>query len=204
MSEFRHAQSSSARWGQLRGITMNLASEVLVPLVAFQFYLSMGGQFPFAKLSVPTILPALAMFAVYFLLYAIFWMPYLAYHTWAQQALSRSQDIRPILKFFWLAVGLPQLANPFAILAAGIYAQNGIAVFLFLMSGMLMVAYLSRRMSWTTERSRQSSRLLEKLEALGRAIIDAPPDLENIHDDSGNASDQYVSRWTVGGMDFPR
>jgi serine phosphatase RsbU (regulator of sigma subunit) len=37
-------------------------------------------------------------------------------------------------------------------------------------------------MSWTAERSRQSSRLLEKLEALGRAIIDAPPDSENITD----------------------
>jgi serine phosphatase RsbU (regulator of sigma subunit) len=180
--ELRRAQSAAARWGQWRGISMSIASEILVPLVAFQFYLSIGGQFPFAELSVPTILLALVMFAIYFLLYAIFWLPYLAYHTWAQQALSRSRDVRPILKFFWLAVGLPQLANPFAILAAGIYAQNGMAVFLFLMSGMLMVAYLSRRMSWTTERSRQSSRLLEKLEALGRAIIDAPPDSENIHE----------------------
>jgi serine phosphatase RsbU (regulator of sigma subunit) len=180
LNEMRHAQSATARWSQWRGISMNLASETLVPLVVFQFYLGIGGQFPFAELSVPTILPALMMFGLYFVLYAIFWMPYLAYHTWAQQALSRSRDIRPILKFFWLAIGLPQLANPFAILAAGIYAQNGMAVFLFMMTGMLMVAYLSRRMSWTTERSRQSSRLLEKLEALGRAIIDAPPDSENI------------------------
>lgn len=179
-TDFQRNQSSSVRWGQWRGIVMNIASEILVPLAAFQFYLLIGGEFPFAQLSIPTILPALLMFAVYFVLYGIFWLPYLAYHTWAQQALSRSRDIRPILKFFWLAIGLPQLANPFAILAAGIYAQNGLAVYLFLMSGMLMVAYLSRRMSWTTERSRQSSRLLEKLEELGRAIIDAPPDSENI------------------------
>jgi len=181
-SEMRRAQSSTARWGQLRSICMNIASEILIPLVVFQFYLFIGGYFPFPELSIPTILPALVMFAGYFLLYAIFWMPYLAYHTWAQQALSRSRDIRPILKFFWLAIGLPQLANPFAILAAGIYAQNGLAVFLFLMIGMLMVAYLSRRMSWTTERSRQYSRLLEKLEALGRAIIDAPPDSEDLNE----------------------
>lgn len=180
LSDFRRNQSSSVRWGLWRGTVMNIASEILVPLAAFQFYLRIGGQFPFAELSIPTILPALVMFAIYFLLYAVFWLPYLAYHTWAQQALSRSRDIRPIFKFFWLAIGLPQLANPFAILAAGIYAQNGMAVYLFLISGMLMVAYLSRRMSWTTERSRQSSRLLEKLEGLGRAIIDAPPDSENI------------------------
>jgi len=173
-------QSSTARWGQWRITIMNLASETIVPLAAFSFYRAINGQFPFATLTVGTIWTALLMFGAYFLLYAAFWMPYLAYHTWAQQALSRSHNIQPILKFFFLAIGLPQLANPFAILAAGIYAQNGIAVYLFLILGMLMVAYLSRRMSWTTERSRQSSRLLEKLETLGRAIIDAPPDSENI------------------------
>ncbi len=177
---FRQSQSSTARWGQWRINVMTLASETIVPLAAFTFYRTVGGPFPFTTLSIEAILPAIAMFGAYFLLYAAFWMPYLAYHTWAQQALSRSRDIRPIFRFFFLAIGLPQLANPFSILAAGIFAQNGIAVFLFMISGMLMVAYLSRQMSWTTERSRQSSRLLEKLEALGRAIIDAPPDMVNI------------------------
>ena len=180
--EYRHTYSSSARWIQLRGISMNIASEILVAIVAFQFYINIGGQFPFAGLSVGTILPALLMFAVFFVLYAAFWMPYLAYHTWAQQALSRKRDIRSIFRFFLLAIGLPHLANPFSILAAGIYAEDGLGVYLFLILGMLIVAYLSRRMSWTAEHSRQSSRLLEKLETLGRAIIDAPPDSENIHE----------------------
>ena len=180
VANIRQTQSSTTRWGQWRVTVMNLASETLVPLAAFTIYRSIGGQYPFIQLSVATILPALIMFGAYLMIYAAFWMPYLAYHTWAQQALSRSHDIRPILKFFILAIGLPQLANPFAILAAGIYAQNGLAVYLFVILGMLMVAYLSRRMSWTAERSRQSSRLLEKLEALGRAIIDAPPDAENL------------------------
>ena len=180
VANIRQTQSSTTRWGQWRVTVMNLASETLVPLAAFTIYRSIGGQYPFIQLSVATILPALIMFGAYLMIYAAFWMPYLAYHTWAQQALSRSHDIRPILKFFVLAIGLPQLANPFAILAAGIYAQNGLAVYLFVILGMLMVAYLSRRMSWTAERSRQSSRLLEKLEALGRAIIDAPPDAENL------------------------
>jgi len=177
---YHRDQSSTARWGQWRINVMTLASETIVPLAAFTFYRAIGGQFPFPTLSIEAILPALAMFGAYLLLYAAYWMPYLAYHTWAQQALSRSRDIRPIIKFFFLAIGLPQLANPFSILAAGIYAQNGLAVYLFMILGMLMVAYLSRQMSWTTERSRQSSRLLEKLEALGRAIIDAPPDSVNI------------------------
>ncbi len=178
----RRNGSTSARWGQWRTAVMNLASETLVPLVAWSVYRAIGGQFPFDDLTPAAILPALVMWAAYFILYAAFWLPYLAYHTWAQLALSRNRDIQPILKFFVLALGLPQLANPFAILAAGIYAQNGLLVYLFFISGMVMVAYLSRRLSWTAERSRQSSRLLEKLEQLGRAIIDAPPDSENLPD----------------------
>jgi hypothetical protein len=179
-SSLAQNHSVTARWMQWRTSIMSLVSETVVPLTAFAIYQWIGGQFPFRTLSIQVILPALVMFGVYFVIYAAFWMPYLVYQTWAQQALSRSHEIDPILKFFLLAIGLPQLANPFAILAAGIYAQNGIAVYLFFILGMLMVAYLSRRMSWTTERSRQSSRVLEKLEALGRAIIDAPPDIENI------------------------
>jgi serine phosphatase RsbU (regulator of sigma subunit) len=45
---------------------------------------------------------------------------------------------------------------------------------------MVVVAYLARRLSWSAERSRQSFRILEKLEALSREIINAPPETENL------------------------
>ncbi|MBN1668421.1 MAG: PP2C family protein-serine/threonine phosphatase [Anaerolineales bacterium] len=168
--------STSTHWGQLRSLSMNLASETLAPILAFKTYLAIGGQFPLQSLAPETIGQALVSFLANFLAYAVLWVVYLVYHTWAQQILTHSNRVQPVIRFFLLATSLPQMANPFAILAAGLYAQNGQIVFIFFMAGMLMVAYLARRLSWSAERSRQQSRLLDKIEKLGRAIIDASPD----------------------------
>jgi serine phosphatase RsbU (regulator of sigma subunit) len=177
---WQRSESQAARWGQVRNITMNLTSETLVPLIALAAYRWFGGQYPFKTLTVESILLALVMFGVHLLAYTLFWGPYLAYHAWAQQILTGNKIVGPIVKFFLLAIALPQVANPFAILAAGLYSQSGIWVFLYFVIGMIAVAYLTRRLSWSAERSRQSSRILEKLETLGRAIIDAPPDSEDL------------------------
>jgi serine phosphatase RsbU (regulator of sigma subunit) len=174
------ATTKSTKWSQTRNFIMNLTSETLVPLVAFQAYLAVGGPFPLTELTIWSIITAMLLFAVHFLGYTIFWAPYLIYHTWTQQEITGNKEILPILKFFFLAIGLPQLANPFAILAAGLYAQNGLWVFLYFTSGMIVVAYLAHRLSWSAERGRQSSRLLEKLEILSRRIIDSPPETENL------------------------
>jgi len=178
--EGSQASSSSARWGQLRSAVFSITSETLIPLSSFTLYQAIGGQYPLHSLTPKTIGYALIMFGVYALLYTLFWTGYLAYSAWAQQMITGKNRIQPIVKFFVLAIGLPQIANPFAILAAGLYAQNSVMIYLFFISGMIVVAYLSRRLSWTTEHSRQQSQMLKKLEQLGRAIINAPPDTENL------------------------
>jgi serine phosphatase RsbU (regulator of sigma subunit) len=71
---------------------------------------------------------------------------------------------------------LPLVASPAGILSAGVYQQNGLAGLLFLLSGLLFVAVLARQLSLIAESSRQKTRQLEKLEELGRAIIQSPPD----------------------------
>jgi len=170
--------SKSARWGQTRNLAMNLMSASLAPLMAFSVYRAIGGFYPFSELTIWSIFKALVMFGIYLGAYTVIWTPYLIYHTWVQQIVTGNRDIRPILKFYFLAIGLPQLANPFAILAAGLYVQNGPGVFLYFIVGMIFVAYLARRLSWSAERGRQSSRILEKLEVLGRNIINAPLEME--------------------------
>ena len=175
-----HSITKSARWGQLRNFSMNLTSDTLVPLIAFNVYRALGGAFPFSELTGRSILIALGMLAVYFAGYAIFWAPYLGFHAWVQYSIVEQEEIGSVLRFFFLATGLSQLANPFAILAAGLLAQNDMTVFLFFISGMVVVAYLAQRLSWSAERSRQSFRLLEKLELLSRNIINAPPETENL------------------------
>lgn len=177
---WRRTPSRTSHWGLIRNFSMNLVSETLVPLIAFSVYTYLGGQVPLRELSIACILKSIALLVTYFIGYAIFWTPYLGYHIWAQHVITSDRNHSEILKFFFLAISLPQLANPFAILAAGLFTQNGLLVFLFFISGMITVAYLARQLSWSAERSRQSTRLLEKIEALGRSIINAPPDTENL------------------------
>ncbi len=176
----REPASNAVRWGQSRSTAFNITSETLIPIASFSVYQAIGGQYPFNTLTPKSIAFALIMFAVYALLYSLFWVGYLAYSTWAQQLITGKNRVQPIVRFFLLAVGLPQIANPFAILAAGLYAQNGLPIYLFFISGMVVVAYLSRRLSWTTENSRQQSQMLNKLEQLGRAIINSPPNTDNL------------------------
>ncbi len=178
--EGREASSAAARWGQLRSAAFSITSETLIPLISFTLYINMGGQYPFAELTPKNIFFALMMFGVYALLYTLFWAGYLAYSAWAQQIITGKNRIQPIVRFFILAIGLPQIANPFAILAAGLYARNGILIYIFFISGMVVVAYITRRLSWSTENSRQQSQMLNKLEQLGRAIINAPPDTDHL------------------------
>jgi serine phosphatase RsbU (regulator of sigma subunit) len=177
---FSRTSSRTTRWGLIRHLTMSLTSDTLVPLIAFYAYLAIGGQNPLTNLTLQNILLAMVLFVFYFAGYIIIWSPYLGYHAWAQRVITGNNNVHPIITFFFLAIGLQQLANPFAILAAGLYDQNGIWVYLFFSSGMLVVAYLARRLSWSAERSRQSFRLLEKLELLSRSIIDAPPETEEL------------------------
>ena len=78
--------------------------------------------------------------------------------------------------FLFIGVNLPNVALPFAILAAGLYTGFGLGVYLFYVVGALLVSLLAHRLSEAVKESHQRSQELAHLEALGRSIIDAPPD----------------------------
>ncbi|MBT3391833.1 MAG: PP2C family protein-serine/threonine phosphatase [Chloroflexi bacterium] len=179
-SNWRNAVSDTARWSQYRNLAINIAGNTLVSLTALTIYIAIGGTYPLSPLSTDTVSRAFGLLALNFALLILLWSGYLLYGVWSQRVLAGSDQINPVLKFFFLAMGLPHMAHPFAILAAGLYAEGGIPVYLFFVSGMLIVAYLTRQLSWSGESSRQQSRMLEHLERLGRAIIDAPPHTENL------------------------
>jgi serine phosphatase RsbU (regulator of sigma subunit) len=83
-------------------------------------------------------------------------------------------------RFFILSFGLPYLANPFAILVAGLYVENGFAIYCFTLIGLFLVALLARQLSMSAEFNRQQSSQLERLEQLGRELIDAPLDASHL------------------------
>lgn len=172
--------SLANRWNLIRNLSADLSTNTFALLLSYSIYISMGAQVPIPGLSLETILPALVALCVHLFLVILIWSGFIIYHLRIQKYISGSNPVRPILVFFLLIFGLPYLANPFAILAAGLYVENGFPIYLFFLSGMVLVAYIARRLSWAVESTRQQSRQLEKLEQLGRAIIDAPPDTSEL------------------------
>lgn len=172
--------NAATRWDNLRNLALTISGFTLPYLVSLQVYSRLGGELPLAGLNLQTILIALAAIAINFVVFFLIWCPYLLYTIYTQRRLTQRSEARPILVFFLLALALPTLAHPFAILAAGLYTLHGLAVFLFFVSGLLVVAYLARQFSWIAESNRQQSRQLERLEQLGRALINGPPDASTL------------------------
>jgi serine phosphatase RsbU (regulator of sigma subunit) len=173
---WRKSSSTAARWNLARNFTFEIAINTFAALVALSVFQLLGGEFPLPGLNVEII--ALAFFAltIHLILTVLLWLGYILYHMRVQKVLSSASSIQPIAKFFSLSFGLPYLSLPFAMLAAGLYIENSLSIYLFFITGLLLVAYLARRLSWTAESNRQRSRQLERLEKLGRALIEAPPD----------------------------
>ncbi len=175
----RGAFNATARWSQLRIFTANLASNVLSFLPALLLYRTLGGTLPMADLNLGTALTGMAAILMQFIFRFIIYSGYIGYVVWGLKY-NLSADPRPALMFFVYAFALPALANPFGILAAALYVEQGPALFTFDMIGLLLVAFLARRLSQAAEVSRQQSRQLGQLEQLSRALLGGPPDASTL------------------------
>ncbi len=179
---WRKPHSKAAGWSQVRTLVQELSIATVAYLLALGFYLRVGGTFPIAELSLRAALPALLALFIQFLIALLIWLPYIAYSIWVQISLTRDGKVGPLLRFMLLAFGLPLLAQPFAILVAGLLVENGILLSLFFILGLVLVGYMGRQLSWAAESSRQQSRQLEKLERLWHDIVNAPPDASTLPD----------------------
>jgi serine phosphatase RsbU (regulator of sigma subunit) len=157
----------------------DLAGKLLPTLTALIVYREVGGKIPIAGLSVHSIALVFLAILVQFVVELLVYSGYFGYVLWSLKV-ELHTPTQPAIRFFFLAFALPALANPFGILTAGLYAQEGLWVFLYGISGFLLVAVLARLLSQTAEYSRQQSRQLEQLEKLGRSIINAPPDASTL------------------------
>jgi serine phosphatase RsbU (regulator of sigma subunit) len=175
LNEYRRATSSSNRWQLWRVYVSALSVTIISSLTALWVYELLGGVIPLSNFSGEVILPAMMAFLLQFAMSVVLVSGYFLYVAWALKAYFDAPT-RPFTIFFVLTFALPAMANPFSVLAAGLYAQNGLPIYLFFMAGLMMVALLARRLSMTAEFSRQQTRQLEELEKLGRALLNAPPD----------------------------
>jgi serine phosphatase RsbU (regulator of sigma subunit) len=177
---WRKPHSKATGWSRLRSLSQELSIATVAYLLALSLYQRIGGTFPLPELSLKAMLPALLALFVHFLVVLLIWLPYIAYSIWVQITLTYKGEVAPLLKFLMLALGLPLLFQPFAILVAGLYIEESIWIALFFVFGLLLVAYIGRQLSWAAETSRQQSRQLEKLETLWHDITNAPPDASTL------------------------
>lgn len=175
--EWRQRTTVEESWGRLRGLSLRLAAAIPFGLLALSLYQRLGGVFPIPDLSLNSIMPALVATLAWSVLALAIYLPFIVYvGLRAVQLTESSASIWSFMQAAIVGVALPALSAPFGILAAGVYAQNGLAVFLLFMGGLLMGSLMARQLSQAIERSQQRSRELEMLEQLGHAILSAPPD----------------------------
>jgi serine phosphatase RsbU (regulator of sigma subunit) len=200
-TSYHREPTSQAYWNRGRIFAADMASDLLVTLIALTVYFWAGGVIPIRNYSIYSILPAMLAIVIQYIGTFLVYSGYITYIIWSLKHFLHT-PIRPAITFFITALTLPVLANPFGILAAGIYAREGLIEFLFIIIGLLLTAILARRLSQAAEYSRQQSRQIEQLEKLGRAILDSPPDGSELSAVlQRNVSSMFSSRltliWTV-------
>ena len=180
LNNWRNTTNQAQRWSLLRTISVAIAISTFAYLVSIAIYEMVGGSFPLSGLSISTILQGFIALGSEFILVVAIMSGYLIYHIGVQKILAEAETIQPIIRFFLIGIGLPFLANPFSILLAGLLVEHGYGIYAFLLMGLMLVAYLARRLSQAAESSRQQSRQLEKLEKLGRDLLEVIPDQSSL------------------------
>lgn len=178
--DWRVSSTPGQRWSLLRALSTTLAVHTFAILVSLTIYKNIGGEFPIPGLTITSITQAFIALISQFFFVLLILSGYLIYHIGVQKILAQSQTIQPLVRFFLISVGLPYLAHPFSILLAGLLIEDGFVIYAFLLAGLVLVAFLARRLSMAAEYSRQQSKQLEKLEKLGRELLEVIPNTSSL------------------------
>ncbi len=175
LTSIYNERTTQTYWNRGRMFLADLASDLLATLIALKVYAWVGGVIPIPDLSISSIIPAFLAIIVQFIGMVLIYSGYIGYVVWSLKNVLHTPT-QPAIAFFVMALTLPALANPFGIVAAGMFITEGIWGFMYIMLGLILVALLARRLSQAAEYSRQQSSQIEQLEKLGRAILDTSPD----------------------------
>jgi serine phosphatase RsbU (regulator of sigma subunit) len=176
--------ASKMQLNRARLLSLDIADQAFMALVTKSIYTRAGGVIPFPGLQLEPFLLALGATLLWYALSRLLWLPYFI-HAQVLPALrlprsERATSLLVILRLYTITEVLPAFIGPFAVLAAGLYSQYGLMLYLFIMIGMLLLALLANLLSKAAERSYHRSRELERLEVLSTAIINAPYDASTL------------------------
>lgn len=172
--------SKGELWNATRNLTVGISCLSLGILISLEIYKFLGGSFPLAGLSVNLIYPAIIALVVYFIVNLLIWSGFILSILFHRQRIISEGSRTPILRLILMAIAIPNLVTPISIIIAGLYIQDGIFLFFFMVVGVILVAILARRLSLEAEDNRQRARQLEKLERLGEEIIGSPFDASSL------------------------
>lgn len=183
------------QWGYRRRVNLlfnfilNIAIETFAPLLALWVYRRLGGVYPLPGLGGPDIWPALAATVILALIPFFLVLLPLFLNIW------QSTAWRDFFRLLLFANGFGLATLPFAVLAAGLYTQLGLPVYLFLLAGGALTNLLAYRFSQILNSLQERAVELAVLEQLGRELIAAPPDLSTLP----QLLDEHAPRLNGGG-----
>ncbi|MFZ6031658.1 MAG: PP2C family protein-serine/threonine phosphatase [Chloroflexota bacterium] len=177
----RRANTSGRRWVPLRTFFFSVTGSSLFPLLALAAYRSWGGTFPLADLTLGGFLLGAGTVGVqFFLENLLLWTGYLGYTLWKIRHALPPRLLITIIRLLAFGLLIPLVSNLFAAPLAAMYVVYGPPIYLMFALAVVLMSWLAHRMSQAMEDSRSQTVQLEKLEILGRAILNAPPDNDNL------------------------
>lgn len=173
----RHLTQMPLRWQTIRTHSFGIADVTLMSMLGLEVYSALDGELPLPGFEV---LPAaFAAISVRFVLAEVLTLPYITYTGHRISSIMGTS----IGEFYWytfVTLIFVAVIQPFSILVAAVYSETGWTGLTFLLAALLLTSFMANRLSSAVERSNQRRRELSQLEALGRAIIDGPPDASNL------------------------
>lgn len=149
------------------------ASGLVFNLLSLAIFRALGGSYPLAGFALADWGPAVIGLAAGSVLSQAMYYP-----LFRVVGTITGQAQMTLLSVFLLVMGL--LMVPFAVLGALIESEGTFGLFALYVAGIVLINLLAHYLSRTNERSQQRARELTRLEALGEALIQAPPDLSTL------------------------
>jgi serine phosphatase RsbU (regulator of sigma subunit) len=156
-------------------LSQEIGGEVFGGVAGLAVYAAAGGTYPLSGLHASEWLPAVSASLVQALLPNLIALPLVVYVS----RLGEGGGLRSWVGIFMFGL---VMVSPFSILGALIYSEANAGLFLFFVVGVVLANELAYYLSRTNQRSQQRARELSHLEALGEALIQAPPDLSTLPD----------------------
>lgn len=173
--------TADRNWRFAQDFTLTIAGLTLAPLLAFSAYTAWGGTYSISGISLENFLRGAGAMGIQFALEAVVvWVAYLGYKLvftlWRNRATVTRAMLQSIFLLYFVGIIIPGVANLFAALLAGLYVEHGFFLYLMFSLALMAMSWIAHKMSQAIEQGRAQTTQIEKLETLGRAILNAPPD----------------------------